>query len=503
MSDYTQINGFIENLITETKDACKQWMGKDENGNTVIIDPIEKKIIGAHYAMTHYAAALIIIGINENRTDDLENGISLLRGLLCRWNDDKLLAGFHFDFNNFALCIIHDTLSQQTEYTALLKEIEQVVVNTEDSNHFTINWLPLRMYVNKKRYEFTGGNQYLTKVCTLMGIIEKATYKDGYIEDRLPKGKSFNLQYDVASVAVLEFMNQRGSNYDISNSLSALINAIDPDGDINYLGRGCNQIFAWGLWIYLLKMNNVIDVLQFSLDYLLKHLPPMLKNNNILLNEFDGHDRYLWWDYHYCSVYTAHLLLWLVLAFYGIPAEKEFESKIPTFSDSGVKVVRENDYFAVLFSGRREYLAEKGPVIANLWVSQYGTICKGAFGPWLGMFGNKFMESTCVFRNYLGPIVVKQGLSKEQFKLAFPKLDIKKDSNNIIITFELVRRKKAIFNLPLLNDKAMLEGNIKILADDREVKANHIGQLKNQYGFISIYQTKMQNARNWEIHIKL
>ena len=41
-----------------------------------------------------------------------------------------------------------------------------------------------------------------------------------------------------------------------------------PDGDINYLDRGTNQIFAWGLGIYLLAPSGQQDALKCAIAYL-------------------------------------------------------------------------------------------------------------------------------------------------------------------------------------------------------------------------------------------
>ena len=128
-----------------------------------------------------------------------------------------------------------------------------MVLSTPDSNNPTINWFPMRWYVNLIRYKWTSDEKFKLACDKCSTDIRAATYKDGFIDDRLPIGLSFNLQYDVATVAVLQYLRSNGENIDISVELGALLNAVAPDGDINYFGRGTNQIFAWGLWVYLLS----------------------------------------------------------------------------------------------------------------------------------------------------------------------------------------------------------------------------------------------------------
>lgn len=194
------------------------------------------------------------------------------------------------------------------------KLIRDTVLRTSDSNHNTVNWLPMRWAVNQMRFQWTQKQAYCTACDACKKKIAQATWSDGFIDDRLPVGLSFNLQYDVATVAVMQYLRVQGNQVDIAKELGALLEAEAPDGDINYLGRGTNQIFAWGLWVYLLASSGQKAALNRAIAYLEKYLPIALKNNNLMLNDIPGEEKYMWWDYHYCSVYTAHLLMWLNLA---------------------------------------------------------------------------------------------------------------------------------------------------------------------------------------------
>lgn len=301
----------IEQLINVTLKTCESWV-KFDDGQLKFIDPIDKIEISAHYGATHAATAFILLGELREDKKLLEKGISLINSIVQRWDHSKTLLGFDNDFNNFALCIAYDSLKKQE--AKLAGEIKTKVCNTLDSNHNTINWLPMRWYVNLKRYEWTGDQKY-QKICKeCKSKITEATNKDGGIEDILPKGTSFNLQYDLATVAVLQFLNCRGLDINLTREFSFLTQNILPDGDINYQGRGTNQIFAWGMWLYVLSTTNNTTELKKATSFLSDKVPVMLENNNIMLNDSKGEEKYLWWDYHYTSVYTAHFLFWMVLS---------------------------------------------------------------------------------------------------------------------------------------------------------------------------------------------
>ena len=111
----------------------------------------------------------------------------------------------------------------------------------------------------------------------------------------------------------------------------------------------------------------------------------MLENNNLMLNNWKGKEKYLWWDYHYTSVYTSHFLFWLVLSMVDYP-KKPIQIKKSEFKDSGLIINKTSDYFISIFNGRKKYLAENGPIISAIWMKNYGMINKGLFGPWQGSF---------------------------------------------------------------------------------------------------------------------
>lgn len=506
------MNDRIEKLIEQTLQATLPWI-KDVDGKLQFVDPIDGKEISAHYGATHIAASLVILG--EKRHDDalLKKGIALTESILDRWEQSEELPAFHFDFNNFALCLIFDTLSD--DYVSLKDRIRNTVSNTADSNHETINWLPMRIMANQHRYDWTKDEKFKANIAYCQEIITQATNADGGTEDRLPHGTSFNLQYDVATIAVDQYLNVHGCDKDLSKQLGFLLNVVAPDGDINYQGRGINQIFAWGMWIYLLASSGQDLELNRALNFIEDKVPVMLTNHNIMLNDYLGEEKYLWWDYHYCSVYTAHFLLWMILTQedYG---KKPISPVIPTTCDTGLHIIKNENYFVSWFEGRKEYLAEKGPMIAAIWMKKYGMITKGCFGPWLGAFGNQNTWLEPLLNNFCGLKVVEHNYDthsnryirkmmprlqfREYLKSAplFTSVDVVISKDGLSITFENEGKANVDFCLPALQRRITFYV-FTVSADGNNVQTICNSSFRNQYGWCNLFTSKIGNAKKWTI----
>jgi len=491
----------IEKLIELTLNSCLPYI-VNKGDYIQFIDPLDKEEISAHYGNTHLAVSLIIFGSLKNNKSLIKTGEELLFSYIERWNKNKELSDFHNDFNNFALCVLDDYTKQ---YHSTIKK---TILSTDDTYFDTINWLPMRWYVNKCRYLWTNDVSYLNNCKHCKYLIEKASYSDGYIDDMLPKGRSFSLQYNVATVAFMQFLRVYGDNINLDLQLGALLNSVFPDGDINYLGRGTNQIFAWGPWIYLLSSARIKE-LDRALLYLENHLPTALANNNILLNEFPGNEKNLWWDYHYCSVYTAHILFWLIMALKDYD-KKPIYPKLVVDGSSGLQIYKNDSFFIATFNGRTEYLSERGPAIEGIWTRNSGTINKGTLGPWYGLFGNKYVQADSTLRNFTGlmntnshfneygskfkRLLPQTNLStKETISPLFksPKIEI---SKRISITYQLNRCTKLI-NIPCLN------GVPKARIDGMELSLTNTLKIKNHYGWCDIYQSRITSGKSITIDI--
>lgn len=498
MSETSYFDRQLESLFEETFSRCESWIGDDGRGNTVLIDPHEHQAIGHHYALSHFAAAAILgcpAGSSRFRL-----GVSVLKSVLTRWDRDSAVPGFHNDFNNFALVLMHDELERLGICEAERGAIERVVLSTPDSNHDTVNWIPMRMVADDARLRWGGGDG--RAVDALRRKIVRAANADGLIEDRLPRGTSFNLQYDVSTVALLDLVETLGIDQplELERALLSLRACTLPDGDVNYLGRGCNQVFAWGPWLYLLKRRGDVASQRLAIDFFAPRAVEMLGNENILLNGLPGRERQLWWDYHYCSVYSAHLLLWLTLALRARPLGATHHAAVPAgdFADSGVFITRGEDAMVVVFSGRREYLAERGPEVEALWTRRRGAIHKGSFGPWLGAFGNQWSAPMAAF-NHFG-LVGARGKRGRMLPLFAP-VGTSLSDGCLTLRFSCMRRVTAAFNAPLLTGAAAED--ILVAADETDVPLRRAGAVVTQYGVEALYQTVPIKARTWQVKIRL
>ena len=505
----------ISDLLTAAAASCNEWIEPTLGGDLNFIDPHDGQEISGHYGASHIAVAHILIGRIQNDTSSYDKGILLLQSVLEKWEENARLKEFHFDFNNFALCVAEEYLTEDQE--DLRRDIRQVVIETVDSNHDTINWLPMRMYVNKMRYLWTHEEHFQKNVMACSELISLATNSDGGIEDRLPKGKSFNLQYNVATLALLQFVNCRGGELNISRELGFLIHKVLPDGDINYQGRGANQFFAWGMWIYLLSSTGRTRELEQALNYLTEKLVVALRNKNIMLNDWQGKEKYLWWDYHYCSVYTAHLVFWLAMAlqdYCTTPVDPVFSDKCTT----GLSVRSNPKFFSVGFEGRSEYLAEKGPLLSALWIDSYGTLFKSIMGPWLGQFGNKYMEEG-VLRNYLGLIEIEPNYNFQGNRVLrriyryintrqnvtirplFAEYSISMQEDAFVITFINPSNRRAVFNLPMLEHVGDLP-EFSLTMDGRPSTLKCNLKIRNQYDWCKVFESEASTAREWVLIFK-
>ena len=506
----------FEELINLTLTACESWVKFDDDGTLRFVDPIDGREISAHYGATHAAAAFIILGKSNDDAALLKKGVALISSIIKRWDTSKIIPSFHSDFNNFALCVAYDSLIDID--SELCKQIKIKICSTSDSNHNTVNWLPMRWYVNLKRYEWTGDKKY-QKICQECKLkIKEAINEDGGIEDILPKGTSFNLQYDIATVGVLQFLRCRGVDLDLSKELGFLMKIVAPDGDINYQGRGTNQIFAWGMWIYLLLSSKNETEISDSVSFLKDKIPTMLENNNIMLNNWKGEEKYLWWDYHYSSVYTAHFLFWLVLAKVDYQ-KKPIQIKNSDLNDSGIYINKTPNYFISIFNGRRKYLSETGPIISAFWMKKYGMINKGTFGPWKGSFGNKYSYGDVVLRNYFGLLKVDNNYEWSKNRVIhklFPNIKttnytsvvplmasfkIKEEATAITIKFDNNKRENVVLNLPVL-DNITGTPSISLFVNGEQIPIMNNIKIRNQYGWCNIYQSKILNAQEWVLKIE-
>lgn len=511
-----QLNNIQEimNLISEANGVCSSWID-DSSKEKIIIDPLENKPIEGHYADTHYAAGLIILGKNQKNNQLFRQGEKLIESILHNWEKRIQEDDFHHDFNSFALCLAEQYLRDTN--LDLCKKIRKNILKTSDSNHDTVNWLPLRAYVNLSRFEWTKNQKFNSKANKIFHKIKKAMNEDGSIEDRLPKGISYNLQYNIATVAALALLGQRWKDkkIDLDKNLNYLLNKILPDNDINYQGRGTNQIFAWGPWCFLLSFYSKENYLFSALEFLKNSYREAGLNKNIFLNDFHGDEKLFWWDYHYCSVYHSHFFLWMVLALNFNKAEITIDQN-GSFLASDLKMNKTKIGGHVGFNGRSHYISEFGPTICALWLDNVGIIYKGSIGPW-GEFGKKYSYPDLNLSSHFGLISQPKKSESNYGKLCrkiFPLLrssevasispfftnySVQDLDNTLCLKF-----KKSNFvgflNIPIFHSISE-KLDFKVFVDNVPAKIVLTSKIKNQYGWLNLYRSRILKGSEWKLII--
>jgi len=492
-----------------------------KNGVASLIDPIEGKRIAAHYGETHLCAALMLRAQRDHDIELWNQFRVLFDGVLTNWDKDTKLSTYHADFNNFAIALIYNKIKDNEQ---LRSRIIDKLLQSQDSRNLTINWLPMRAYVNLTRYIYTKESKYLDVAQDCFAKTLKACYLDGMIDDLLPKGESFNLQYCISTIAtVLLIKNDFEAIYsklpkiEIENTVSKLINCILPDGDVNYMGRGCNQLFAWGPWLYLIDKIDDPEV-QYSYEYLKKWYHVTLSNNNLLLNDYNGADQILWWDYHYYSVYAAHFLLWYELAKINDKGFSLVDNKI-NYNDSGFSIIKTADFAVVSFSGRKHYLIERGPAIVALWSNKHGSLYKCGHAPTREAFGTLHFNPISAVMNHFGLVEVdgKKSMNdnkilrkirrkmsiyphyKQEFKPVFALSRIEEMNNGeISIEFETKGKSDKLFILPIFNCNAI--SNFELYVNNEKCKFSFLCMTESQYGDCYVYSSPIRKSEKWVLH---
>lgn len=152
-------------------------------------------------------------------------------------------------------------------------------------------------------------------------------------------------------------------------------------------------------------------------------------------------------------------------------------------------------------------------------MKKYGMINKGTFGPWLGMFGNKNTYGDVVLRNYIGLLKIEHNRNWSKNRIinklmpninstnyiktipVITKFNIKETGNSIVIKFDNIKREKVVFNFPML-DSVKGKPKINLLADGEPMLVLNNNKIKTQYGWCSIYQSKMSSAQEWVLKIE-
>ena len=150
-----------------------------------MVDPNDGVRIPAHYGETHLCAAMLMHAAHSGKNDLLQDALRLFDGITVHWEKDRHTASYHNDFNNFALALIHRQLTKINE-GARVDKAKKLLLESPDSKNHTVNWLPMRAYVDLTRYEMTGNEKYISDAVALLTQVGEAMYEDGMFDDLMP-----------------------------------------------------------------------------------------------------------------------------------------------------------------------------------------------------------------------------------------------------------------------------------------------------------------------------
>lgn len=469
------------------------------NEQQEIIDPDAKKEIGSHYALSHYMAAFLILGQNLNNKTFLEYSNSIFNHILATNDRYIKYPDYHNDFNNFiwALLIQLDNCNIISIDSTLKQKLTSLLLSTPDSNHDTVNWLCMRAFNNAVRFNTKKSKQYDSVHKQCIQKILKAINNDGYIEDRLPKGYSANLQYHIFSLAILLLSKTLNlSTVDDSILTKATyftLKAITPEGDCNYIGRGCNQIFAWGPLFFILKfIPNTNQKKKSAESFFYKNFTSKNAFSLLLENASDISADFLW-DYHFVSVYQAHLLLWLSLSKLENIGSSKISTENETLNISSIHIFQGRKYYSVINPGTKHYLCEQGPSIAYLSILNKYVLHKGEFGPYFTPFGNRNLSKYNAYANSIGIYVEKHQRKNYILHHIFPKniiFEETEDSLNIHFTLKSnIKTGQLYFPIPI--DDILFPKSSHILVNNKQYDFKKIATIQSLFGWRDLYASQI------------
>ena len=371
--------------------------------------------------------------------------------------------------------------------------------DSKDSIHYTVNWLPMRIIVNRFRWELTGLAKFKIKAEKLEDKLRLAFNSEGFFEDRLPLGTSFNLQYAISTLAILDYGDIQIKDVNFDEAFIALRNERDFTNDINHYGRGANQIFAWGPWIYLCAKRGDLTGLKYAMNFLEKRLSTSLENNNIHLNEYEGRDGFFWTDYHYCSVYFAHLYFWLSLAKQSLAISKEIVPAEKITENECHKLNIFGPFKVTSYPGTSEYTCERGPRISTITHPTLGAFIKSSTGPFEDFFSQKYSTRLIASGNifgftstvYRGRLLTKVFKIKRKYKTVdlWPSYSISYVDDVLRVSWNISAFGDVRLSLPLLKSRSR-DINYRVLVDERLVSNREVGEIKGVYGENVLIETE-------------
>lgn len=408
-------------LQVVTKHAHQAVLDVYDSGG--IFDAIDDLVPGEHYATTHFALLGAIL-FHEHPDPTLLEPVKLAIDFHLRTSPDEYRLGswmYHWDFDNYAFLetyrLLKDVLTpkERARWEQGLKQWR------ENENNSLTNWIAMRAYSARLRYELFHGMTDSWKCWWRLKRVQRAAHADGCYDDF--RNCSRPIQYHVFTLALLHriWLLQRSNalRHRFLAGVRYFIPFIDPEGSFNYLGRGQEQIFGYAVAIYVLEAAQNLDAENAPLyqrlrERLSRHLLRFERGGvfPLVLNGHDDRERCGWYDYHHFTVYNAFLGVWLALAQQvrqpsaasDLAAEATDAQPTLHFYQPTKNVIFSNrEYFAVFSAGTPEYLSEPGISPAHLWFREVGWVFSCPGGPTLDKYG-KIYPAEQIEKNLLAPL---------------------------------------------------------------------------------------------------
>ena len=384
-----------------------------------IFDPVEGRVVGDHYATSHFAWLGAMLYQRSQSPETLEK-IKTAIDFHVRTSPDEYLFQdeyYHWDFQNIAFLQVYSRLASRLDPATRKLWKKKIKRLRESTNNPLTNWLCMRTFNALLRMQLFWNPKYTIQYHWLLENVRWTKDKDGCFEDE--PGKSRSVQYHLYTVALLHRMYRLKRNKallkEFLEGLNYFIQFIDPDGSYQYIGRGQEQIFGYGLAIYVLEAAIIEDpwnaaIYQTHLDTVWNHLLSFFQDTHfpLTLNRRKDEEGFGWFDYNYLTVYNAFLGVWLTMAD-DIRKEDKSVQSLPRLANKNKKVAifRNNDLFAVFYQGTATYLSEPTITPFHLWMKGAGWIFSCPGGPYCEAFASK-RRAEHIEKNMFAPLAQTQ-----------------------------------------------------------------------------------------------
>jgi len=378
--------------------------GYDQGG---IWDPLDKRIIGDHYAATHFAWGSAILFRKYSDEAWLRRAESAI-DFHIRTSLDEYSPGhwdYHWDFNNLAFVETYTLVRGQLE-AAERTRWEKSLSVWKNNAHSALNWLAMRALAYYRRYLSLHQPEDLRNAEKILQSILNIQKADGVLDD-IPD-KSRPSQYHAYTACLLYQMMPLSPDRISSGLIRSarwLLAVTAPDGDMNVLGRGQGQIFGYACALFLFRAASLVDKdiapqYLWAADRILEKLIASQDTDGwlpLVINDAPLSEKAGWYDYHHLTVYNAFAAVWLLLA--G-ELKVETESRAPILQahtvspESGILSLRQERMFSLWAAGENGhgYAVDVG-ITPHIVLFDDLAVFRYPVGPGPGKYGQSVLHS--------------------------------------------------------------------------------------------------------------